>query len=73
MVSGGEEDAASILVTRPDAAPPGFAGLEDVWRVAEGWYPDDVLAPRRMWRWLLYREPFGSVEFVEVRIYVRTI
>ena len=73
VVSGGEADAASILVTRPDAAPPGFAGLEDVWRVAEGWYPDDVLAPRRMWRWLLYREPFGPVEFTEVRIYVRTI
>jgi hypothetical protein len=73
VVFGGEPAAASILVTRPDAAPPGFAGLEGVWRVAEGWYPDDVLAPRRMWRWLLYRKPFGPVEFVEVRIYVRTI
>ena len=41
--------------------------------VAEGWYPDDVLAPRRMWCWLLYRKPFGPVEFTEVRIYVRTI
>ena len=73
VVFGGEPGDASILVTRPDAAPAGFAGLEDVWRVAEAWYPDDVLAPRRMWRWLLHREPFGPVEFTDVRIYVRTI
>ena len=72
-VFSGDATTASILVTRPDAAPPGFAGLQDVWRVTEGWYPDDLLAPRRMWRWLLYREAFGPVEFVEVRIYVRTI
>lgn len=72
VIFGGEPTAASILVTRPDAAPS-FAGLSDIWRVAEGWYPDEVLAPRRMWRWLLYREPFGSLELVELRIYVRTI
>ena len=72
-IFGGQIDTASILVTRPDAAPSGFAGLPDVWRVSEGWYPDEVLAPRRMWRWLLYREPFGAVEAVEVRIYVRTV
>ena len=72
-VFSGDAATASILVSRPNAAPAGFAGLQDVWRVTEGWYPDDVLAPRRMWRWLLYREPFGPIDFVDVRIYVRTI
>ena len=73
VVFSDDIEAGSILVTGPDAAPPGFAGLPDVWRVAEGWYPDDVLAPRRMWRWLLYREPFDPIDFDDVRIYVRTI
>jgi uncharacterized protein (TIGR03663 family) len=70
---GGPVEGASVVVTRPDAAPPGFAGLQDVWRVAEGWYPDEVLAPRRLWRWFLYREPYGDVDASEARIYVRTI
>jgi hypothetical protein len=73
VVFGGNPNSTSILVTRPDAVPPGYAGLTDTWRVAEGWYPDEVLAPRRMWRWFLYREPFGPIDFVDVRIFVRTI
>ena len=73
VLFGGQPDAASILVTTPDAAPSGFAGLPEVWRIAEGWYPDDVLAPRRMWRWVVFREAFGPTDFVEVRIFVRTI
>jgi hypothetical protein len=72
VVFGGDVTNASILVTRPGAAPS-FAELPETWRLTEGWYPDDVLAPRRIWRWLLYRDPFGPVDFVEVRIYVRTI
>jgi hypothetical protein len=63
----------SILVSVPELGPPGFAGLPDIWRVSEGWYPDDLLALRPMWRWFLYREPFGETDFSEVRIYVRTI
>jgi 4-amino-4-deoxy-L-arabinose transferase-like glycosyltransferase len=70
---GGPVEGASVVLTRPDAAPPGFAGLQEVWRVAEGWYPDQVLAPRRLWRWFLYREPYGDVDASEVRIYVKTI
>jgi hypothetical protein len=70
---GGPVEGASAVVTRPDAAPPGFAGLAEVWRVAEGWYPEEIVAPRRLWRWFLYREPYGDVEALEVRIYVRTI
>jgi len=73
VVFGGPLEGASAVVTRPDAAPSGFVGLDEVWRVAERWYPDEVLAPRRMWRWLLYREPYGDLDAVDVRIYVRTI
>ncbi len=70
---GGPLEGAAVVVSRPEASPAGFAGREEVWRVAEGWYPDELLAPRRMWRWLLYRRPYGGVETVEVRIYLRTI
>jgi 4-amino-4-deoxy-L-arabinose transferase-like glycosyltransferase len=70
---GGPTDRASAVVSRPDANPAGFVARDEIWRVAEGWYPDEVLAPRRMWRWLLYREPYSNVDAVDVRIFVRTI
>lgn len=73
VVFGGPLEGASVVVTRPDAAPSGFVGLDEVWRIAEGWYPDELLAPRRMWRWLLHRQPYGDLDAVDVRIYVRTI
>jgi Dolichyl-phosphate-mannose-protein mannosyltransferase len=70
---GGPTEGASVVLAKPDAAPPGFAGREEVWRVAEGWYPEDILAPRRFWRWFLYREPHGEIDPLDVRIYVRTV
>lgn len=70
---GGPTEGASVVLARPDAAPPGFAGREEIWRVAEGWYPDELAAPRRLWRWFVYRQPYGDVDALEVRIYVRTI
>jgi hypothetical protein len=70
---GGPTDRASAVLSRPDANPAGFVGRDEIWRVAEGWYPDDVLGPRRMWRWLLYREPYSDFETDDVRIFVRTI
>ena len=73
VVFGGPTNRASAVVSRPDANPAGFVAREDIWRVAEGWYPDEVLAPRRIWRWLLYREPYSDVNAVDVRIFVRTI
>ncbi len=73
VVFGGPTDRASAVVSRPDANPAGFVARDEVWRVAEGWYPDEVLAPRRMWRWLLYREAYSDVNAVDVRIFVRTI
>jgi uncharacterized protein (TIGR03663 family) len=73
VVFGGPTNRASAVVSRPNANPAGFVAREEVWRVAEGWYPDEVLAPRRMWRWLLYREPYSDVNALDVRIFVRTI
>ena len=73
VVFGGPTNHASAVISRPDANPAGFVAKEEIWRVAEGWYPDDVLAPRRMWRWLLYREPYSDVNALDVRIFVRTI
>jgi len=73
VVFGGPTDRASAVVSRPNANPAGFVAREEVWRVAEGWYPDDILAPRRMWRWLLYREAYSDVNAEDVRIFVRTI
>jgi len=73
VVFGGPTNRASAVVSRPEAKPAGFVAREEVWRVAEGWYPDEVLAPRRMWRWFLYREPYSDVDPVDVRIFVRTI
>jgi uncharacterized protein (TIGR03663 family) len=70
---GGTAEGASVALAGAEAAPPGFAGREQIWRVAEGWYPDELLAPRRLWRWFLYREPYGDAEGLDVRIYVRTI
>jgi hypothetical protein len=72
-IFGAQPGTASIIVSKTDAAPPGFEPLPDVWRLSEGWYPDEVLAPRRMWRWLLFREPFGALDVADARIYVRTI
>ena len=73
VVFGGPTNRASAVVSRPDANPAGFVAREETWRVAEGWYPDEVLAPRRMWRWLLYRKPYSDVNALDVRIFVRTI
>jgi uncharacterized protein (TIGR03663 family) len=73
VVFGGPTNRASAVISRPDVNPAGFVAKEEVWRIAEGWYPDEVLAPRRMWRWLLYREPSSDVNALDVRIFVRTI
>jgi hypothetical protein len=69
---GGDPTDASVVLARP-GAPPTLAELPDQWLITEGWYPEDVLSPRKMWRWMIYREPFGPAQFFDVRIYVRTI
>ena len=67
---GGPFQGASVLVAPAEEVPEGFAPLGGMWRVAEGWYPQALLRPRGLWRWLLFREPYGDGRRVEVRIYV---
>lgn len=67
---GGPEEGASIVVAPASAPPRGFAALGGTWRVAEGWYPEALLRPRRMWRWLVLREPYGGMRAIEVSIFV---
>lgn len=73
VVFGGPVDEATTVIARSSEGPQGFAPIGDVWLVAEGWYPEALLRPRNMWRWLAYRQPYYGMETVEVRIYVPTI
>jgi hypothetical protein len=73
VVFGGALEGASLFVGPEGQTPPGFTAIGDPWLVAQGWYPEALLRPRSMWRWLLYREPYWSVEAVYVLIYVPTI
>ncbi len=70
---GGRVEGASIVVGPAGAPPPGFAPLGGSWRVAEGWYPEALLRPRGMWRWLVFREPYGAMRAVEVSIFVPAV
>ncbi len=67
---GGPAEGASVVVAPAGAPPQGFAALGGPWRVAEGWYPEELLRPRRMWRWLLFREPYGGMRAIDVTIFV---
>src|SRR5438093_9355160 len=73
VVVCGTANSSSAVISKHNDNPAGFVAREEVWRVAEGWYPDEVLAPRRMWRWVLSREAYSDVIVLEVRIFVRTI
>jgi len=66
-------EGSGALVLPAGPAPPGFVPLGEAWRVAEGWYPEGLLRPRSMWRWLVFREPYYGREGVDVRIYVPTV
>ncbi len=73
VVFGGDTKGASVVVAPADQTPAGFIPLGDAWRVAQGWYPQELLHPLAFWRWLAFREPYGSLDTVDVRIYVPTL
>lgn len=73
VVFGGPSGEATTVIARANDGPEGFTPIGGVWLVAEGWYPEALLRPRRMWRWLLYRQPYYGRETVVVRIYVPAI
>lgn len=73
VVFGDPVEGSAAVVVPVGAAPAGFAPLGESWRVAEGWYPESLLRPRSLWRWLLFREPYYGLQAVEVQIYVPTV
>ena len=70
VVLGDPTTDASAVIARADQTPPGFEPLGDPWRLAQGWYPQALLHPLSLWRWLVFREPYGGVDSIDVRIYV---
>jgi hypothetical protein len=65
----GDAAGASAIVVPADQVPSGFFPLGEPWRLAEGWYPQDIDL-LRLWRWLVLRRPYGTLETTDVRIYV---
>jgi len=65
-------EGASAFVTFADRSPAGFSPLGGTWRLVEGWYPRDI-DPLLLWRWLVYRRPYGNLHSIEVRIFVPTL
>ncbi|MFQ5880220.1 MAG: glycosyltransferase family 39 protein [Dehalococcoidia bacterium] len=63
----GEE--ASALVVLAGQEVEGFTPLGEAWRLGQGWYPAD-LDPLPLWRWLVYRESYGSLDGVDAQILV---
>lgn len=68
---GGTEGAAAVVVPAGEP-PPGFVPLGQPWTVAEGWYPGDF-DPLPLWRWLVYRTPYGGLQRLEAAIFVPTV
>jgi len=62
------EDAGAVVV-QAEREVEGFTPLGEPWRLGEGWYPAELdLLP--LWRWLVYRESYGSVDNVDAQILV---
>jgi len=63
-----EEDAAVVVVTA-GAEIEGFTPVGETWRLGDGWYPLRIrLLP--LWRWLVYRQPYGKLDGVDAQILV---
>lgn len=69
----GDAPAAAVVVASPDAPPDGFTPAGEVWRLTERWYPESLVKPRSLWRWVVYRESYGAVDTVEAQIYVPSV
>jgi hypothetical protein len=63
-----EEDAALVVVTAGTEIE-GFTPVGGSWGLGEGWYPRAIrVLP--LWRWLVYREPYGKLDTVDAQILV---
>jgi hypothetical protein len=66
---GPVEADASLVVVAAGIKIEGFTAVGETWRLGEGWYPLRIrLLP--LWRWLVYREPYGEPDDVDAQILV---
>jgi hypothetical protein len=69
VAAGPVEAGASLVVVAAGTKIGGFTPVGETWRLGEGWYPRAIRA-LPLWRWLVYREPYGKPDGVEAQILV---
>jgi hypothetical protein len=62
-------EAKAYLAVPGQAAPVGYR-IERTWPIAEGWVPDSIDG-LDWWRWLVYREHYGSLTSIEATLLVK--
>ncbi len=62
-------EGAGALVRPAGLGFEGFTPLGEPWRLGEGWYPVDLKA-LPLWRWLVFREPYGNLDTLDAEILV---
>ena len=69
VAAGPVEEDAALVVVAAGTKIEGFTPVGEKWRLGEGWYPLRIrLLP--LWRWLVYREPYGKLDGVDAQILV---
>jgi uncharacterized membrane protein len=69
FVSAPPAEAKAFLGVAGQPAPAGYR-IDRTWPIAQGWVPRTV-DPLDWWRWLVYREPFGSLTSTEADLLVK--
>jgi 4-amino-4-deoxy-L-arabinose transferase-like glycosyltransferase len=62
-------EAKAYLAVPGQPAPVGYR-IERTWPIAQGWVPD-AIDGLDWWRWLVYREPYGSLTSTEADLLVK--
>jgi len=61
---------ASVYLTVPGQPPPAGYRIDRTWPIAQGWVPHTIDG-LDWWRWLVYRDPYGSLASTEAVLMVR--
>jgi len=69
FVSAPPAEAKAFLGVAGQPAPAGYR-IDRTWPIAQGWVPRTVDS-LDWWRWLVYREPFGSLTSTEADLLVK--
>ena len=62
--------AAKAFLAVPDQPVPAGYQVDRRWPIAQGWVPHTV-DPLDWWRWLVYREPYGSLTSIEADLLIK--